>query len=175
MHNFNRTVITAIARCKNIAVCGLLISIISFNSFAELQFNKDIRPILSDKCFHCHGPDKADRKAGLRLDTAEGLVTDLGGYAAIVPGNPEASAVYKRITHSDPEERMPPAHMHKDLTEQEIATIYQWIKEGATYQNHWSFEPIAKPSLPQPSAAGPKIAIDFSACEFWNTEDNRAL
>ncbi|MGJ8681534.1 DUF1553 domain-containing protein [Paraglaciecola sp.] len=124
-------------------------TLLSFKVFAELKFNNDIRPILSDKCFHCHGPDKADRKAGLRLDTADGLLTDLGGYFAIVPGNPEDSAVYKRITHSDPEERMPPEHMHKDLTEAEKNTIKQWIKEGASYQNHWSFEPIIQESIPK--------------------------
>ena len=70
---------------------------------AEVKFNQHIRPILSDKCFHCHGPDKADREADLRLDTADGILTDLGGYFAIVPKKPEESEVYKRITHADPD------------------------------------------------------------------------
>ncbi len=121
---------------------------VSFAADAEIQFNKDIRPILSDNCFHCHGPDKDDRKANLRLDTAEGLLTDLGGHFAVVPGNPEKSEVYKRITHKNPEERMPPKSMHKVLSEQEISTIYAWIKQGAQWQNHWSFEPIADVPIP---------------------------
>ena len=116
---------------------------------AEVKFNQDIRPILSDKCFHCHGPDEADREANLRLDTPDGILTDLGGYFAIVPNNPEASEVYKRIIHPDPDERMPPLSMHKNLSEAEIALIKQWIAEGATWQDHWSFEPISQEQAPQ--------------------------
>lgn len=133
----------------------------SFIAKADIQFNKDIRPILSDKCFHCHGPDKDDRKANLRLDTAQGLITDLGGYFAIVPGEPEKSEVYKRITHRNPEERMPPKSMHKVLSDDEKATIYEWIKQGAQWQNHWSFEPIADVQVPQiKQTSWAKTAID---------------
>ena len=128
---------------------------------AEVTFNQDVRPILSDKCFHCHGPDSADREAGVRLDTAEGLLTDLGGYFAIVPGKPEKSEVYKRITHQDPEERMPPPKAHKTLTEGEKKLIYDWIKGGAEWQGHWAFEPISKPETPEVSNKNwPQTPID---------------
>lgn len=116
---------------------------------AEVKFNQHIRPILSDKCFHCHGPDKADREADLRLDTAEGILSDLGGYFAIVPKKPEESEVYKRITHADPDERMPPLSIHKTLSKEEIALIEQWIEEGAMWQDHWSYEPISQEQAPK--------------------------
>jgi mono/diheme cytochrome c family protein len=124
-----------------------LLIIASATSYAQVQFNRDIRPILSDNCFHCHGPDKDDRKADLRLDTAAGIVQDLGGYQAVVPGNAEKSELYKRIIHSDPEEKMPPKESHKHLTPSQIELLAQWIKEGAHWEEHWSFEPIKKPEL----------------------------
>ncbi|MEO1843128.1 MAG: c-type cytochrome domain-containing protein, partial [Akkermansiaceae bacterium] len=74
----------------------------------EVQFNRDIRPILSNKCFFCHGPDEKKRKAGLRLDLREGALADLGDYAAIVPGKPEESEILSRVAHRDPDEVMPP-------------------------------------------------------------------
>lgn len=136
-------------RCnRSTWLLGGFICLTSMTSMAKIGFNESIRPILSDKCFHCHGPDSGTREAGLRLDTAEGLMTDLGGYFAIVPGDPDNSEVYKRIAHQDPEERMPPAQSHKTISEQERQQIYQWIKEGAEWQGHWAFEPITSPSLP---------------------------
>ena len=81
----------------------------------ELDFNRDIRPILSDKCFSCHGPDAHERKADLRFDTREGAMADLGGYAAIVPGNAEKSEFVARIVTDDPDDLMPPEDSHKKL------------------------------------------------------------
>jgi Protein of unknown function (DUF1553)/Protein of unknown function (DUF1549)/Planctomycete cytochrome C/Concanavalin A-like lectin/glucanases superfamily len=134
-----RTVVIGLARC-------LLLSV-ALQSQAQVQFNRDIRPILSDNCFHCHGPDKDDREADLRLDTAAGIVKDLGGYQAVVPGDAQKSELYQRIIHIDPEQRMPPQEAHKHLTDQQVQLLEQWIREGAPWEEHWAFEPIKKPLL----------------------------
>ena len=115
---------------------------------AKVEFNQHIRPILSDNCFKCHGPDEEAREADLRLDTPEGIVADLGGYRAVSPGDLAGSELYKRITHEDPDERMPPEESHKTLTEKQIQLLTQWIREGAEWQQHWSFEPLLRPTLP---------------------------
>ena len=81
----------------------------------EIRFERDIRPILSDNCFQCHGPDAKKRKAELRLDLEEGALSDIGGYAAVVPGNPAKSELLKRITSKNPEERMPPPDSQRKL------------------------------------------------------------
>ena len=96
-----------------------------FAAAAEIDFNLEIRPILSNKCFHCHGFDGKKRKAKLRLDTFEGATRDLGGYAAIVPGKPEQSELMKRVEHHDPDERMPPEESGRTLQSAEIAKLRQ--------------------------------------------------
>lgn len=115
----------------------------------EISFDRDIRPILSDKCFHCHGPDEKHRSADLRLDTLEGATRDLGGYAAIVPGDLEASELVYRITTDDPDEVMPTPKSHLKLTEKEKQLLKEWVKSGAEYEGHWSFEPVEKPEVPE--------------------------
>ncbi len=111
-----------------------------------IEFNKDIRPIFSDHCFSCHGPDKRARKADLRLDTYEGAIRDLGGYSAIIPGDPDKSELLLRTMHSDPEELMPPPKSKiSKLDSEQIRLLKQWIKEGANYQRHWAFSPITNP------------------------------
>lgn len=100
-----------------------------------LSFNRDIRPILSDKCFHCHGPDKATREADLRLDTREGALEN----EAIVPGDVKASEVYWRVISDDEDELMPPPEVNKQLTEAEKKTLQKWIEQGAEYEAHWSY------------------------------------
>ncbi|MFT5524981.1 MAG: mono/diheme cytochrome c family protein, partial [Pirellulaceae bacterium] len=115
---------------------------------AKVDFNRDIRPILSDKCFHCHGPDESNREADLRLDSLEGLQADLGGHVAVVPGDVKASALIARINHADPEERMPPADSGRSLTRQQIELITSWVQQGAVWQKHWSFKPPVRPELP---------------------------
>src|SRR5437763_9896715 len=92
---------------------------------APIQFNRDVRPILSDACFQCHGPDKAKRKAKLHFDTEE------GARAALMPGKPDASELIKRITSTDKSKRMPPPSAAITLTTKQIDTLMQWIKEGA--------------------------------------------
>src|SRR5690348_18393805 len=92
---------------------------------ATVEFNRDIRPILSDKCYTCHGPDKANRKSKLRFDTEAGAKQDLGGHFAIVPGDPAASEMIRRITASNPAMRMPPVWSTYRLNDREIALIRQ--------------------------------------------------
>ena len=115
----------------------------------KVEFNQHIRPILSNNCFACHGPDEEAREADLRLDTAEGILSDLGGYQAVVPGDLQNSELYQRIIQSDIVERMPPEEANKTLTDEEIDLLAQWIREGAEYQQHWSFEPIVKTEPPE--------------------------
>jgi hypothetical protein len=104
-----------------------------------LDFNRDVRPILSDKCFKCHGPDANHREAGLRFDTEAGAKVDLGGYYAIVPGDVEASELIARITATDVDSRMPPQDSGKELTLDEIATLRVWIEQGAQWSSHWAY------------------------------------
>ncbi|MBL49624.1 MAG: hypothetical protein CMP28_11815 [Roseibacillus sp.] len=110
-----------------------------------LQFNRDIRPILSENCFSCHGFDAKERKAKLRLDVAAGAFRkDGSGLAAIVPGRPEESLVWELINTTDPDEIMPPPGSHKKLEASEKALLKRWIEEGASYQKHWAFEAPVK-------------------------------
>ena len=119
------------------------------------DFNRDIRPILSNNCFQCHGPDEKERKGGehgLRLDTAEGAAADLGGYPAIVPGKPEKSELVRRITTDDKDDHMPPAKTGKKLTAREIGLLREWIKGGGKYSKHWAYEPPSRPAVPDVAA-----------------------
>ncbi|MEN9675577.1 MAG: hypothetical protein RIS76_1473 [Verrucomicrobiota bacterium] len=126
-----------------------LILTLSLVSGAELQFNSDIRPVLSDNCLSCHGPDPGSRKVGLRLDTREGLFGKTKNEGAVVvPGKPEESALWKRIVHTDPEELMPPPESHKELKPEQRQMFRQWIEQGAVWQPHWSFLPPVRPALP---------------------------
>lgn len=124
----------------------------------EVSFNRDIRPILSQKCFQCHGPDAKTRKAKLRLDDRTAALVDRGGYAAIVPGKAASSAVMTRVLSDDPNERMPPAKLEKPLTEREARLLRAWIDQGAKYETHWAFAPLVKPLTPK--ATGFANAID---------------
>jgi hypothetical protein len=120
-----------------------------------LGFNRDIRPILSDKCFACHGFDAKQRQSELRLDVAEGAYrAGASGVVAVKPGDVDGSEVWRRINSSDPATQMPPPESHKRLTERERETIRQWIQQGGRYQKHWAFEPPTRPFVPiGPSAS----------------------
>ena len=111
---------------------------------AKLQYNRDIRPILVDACFTCHGPDSVSRKADLRLDQRGSAIE----MEAIVPGNPNESEMIRRILSTDPEEAMPPPETKKTLTEAQQQKLSRWIQEGAEYELHWSFIPPTRPELP---------------------------
>jgi len=116
------------------------------------NYNRDIRPILSDNCFHCHGPDNATREKGLRLDTQEGLfsVTE-DGDPVITTGKPMESALFLRMIEKDIDMRMPPQDSHKHLTDEQIDLFKQWIVAGAQWEKHWSFTKIKKSPLPKVS------------------------
>jgi len=113
------------------------------------RYDRDVRPILADRCFSCHGPDAKKRQAELRLDLRENALAPHPDGIAIVPGKPEESELVRRITHRDASERMPPANSGKrPLSEAEKELLTRWVEEGAVYEPHWSFVPPARPELP---------------------------
>ena len=118
---------------------------------ADLDFNRDVRPILSNACFRCHGPDPEHREGGLRLDTFEDATADRSGSPAIKPGEPDGSEMVRRMTSSDPDSVMPPPDSGLILKPEQIALFREWIRQGARYQPHWAFSPI----VPAGGAAGP--------------------
>ncbi len=113
-----------------------------------IDFNAQIAPILSDRCFHCHGPDAVDQESNFQADTKENLFADLGGYSAVVPGDLNASEIHKRIRSVDPDVQMPPPRSQRSLTEAEKSLLDRWIEQGAPYQGHWSFELPIRPVIP---------------------------
>jgi len=120
----------------------------------EVSFNRDVRPILAGKCFHCHGPDAPTRKAELRLDTADGVFN--GKTPVVVPGKPGESPLVQRIFSADESEVMPPPESKRSLTPQQKETLKRWVEQGAKYQKHWAFEPIDKAAAPDvPGTAHP--------------------
>jgi hypothetical protein len=134
---------------------GLLLSLLLATRAAgqqPIEFNRHIRPILSDKCFGCHGPDDEHREADLRLDQRETATRAVDGNQAIVPHHPEQSLVVMRIESEDEYERMPPADSGKSLSKEQIALLRQWIAQGASYEQHWSYIPPRRPAVPQVAA-----------------------
>ena len=125
----------------------------SLPASAEVNYNRDVRPILSENCFACHGLDKKHRKAGLRLDSREDAVSDRDGIQAIAPGDLEKSESWARITSTDPDDLMPPPDSHKSLTGEEKSIIRKWIESGAQYQGHWSFKAPQKQEIPEVDGA----------------------
>ena len=115
---------------------------------ASINYNLDIRPILADNCFACHGPDAKTRQADLRLDTKAGAFSEPSGYPVIVPGKPEESELHLRIVSEDETYRMPPSDFNKTLTPEQIEAVTQWIREGAQWEEHWAFTPLAQPMSP---------------------------
>jgi len=125
-------------------------------SAAEVDFQRDVRPILSENCFACHGFDKAAREADLRLDLRRGAIGDEGGIAAIVPHKPNESELVARILSDDPDLLMPPEDSGKQLTSEQTKLLRRWIEQGAPYDAHWAFEPPASKSPPEvPGASHP--------------------
>ena len=114
----------------------------------KVDFNRDVRPILSENCFYCHGPDASHRKAKLRLDLRDSALAK----EAFIPGKPEESELSKRLDAEDPEERMPPADSHKKLDERQKAVLRKWIAQGAEYRQHWAYEAPVRPAAPADSA-----------------------
>jgi mono/diheme cytochrome c family protein len=143
----------------------LLFPVTAVAAEPPVDFNRDIRGILSNNCLQCHGPDEQERKGGtdgLRLDLRDDALADLGGYAAIVPGDPAKSALWERITSADPDLRMPPPGSGKKLSARERELVRRWIEGGANYARHWSYEPPVRPPVPQvANAAWPRTPVDF--------------
>ena len=138
---------------------------ISTAGFAQdrVDFNRDIRPILSNRCFTCHGPDEEQLQADLRLDTLAGATRVLDGHAAVVPGSPEKSELLRRVISKDNDERMPPVDGGDPLTAEEIDLLRRWIKEGANYAKHWSYE---KPAQVTPPAVQNNAAVRNAIDQF---------
>ncbi len=135
---------------------------------ASVSFNRDIRPIFSDTCFRCHGPDKNARKAGLRLDIREeALRKTKSGIMPIVPGKPEESEIVRRIYATAQYEVMPPPDAHKELSAQQKETIKRWVAEGAQYEGHWAYQPIKRPIVP--TIQNPKSKIQNPIDAFIQT------
>ena len=132
-------------------------------SNAKADFNRDIRPIFSEHCYTCHGPDEQKRKAGLRLDIKEDAFKELkSGNHALVPGDLAKSALVARISSTDPEEVMPPPKHKKPLKPEEVVLLKQWVQEGAQWKKHWSFIPPERPELPAvKDRKWPRNAIDY--------------
>jgi hypothetical protein len=116
---------------------------------ADVDFGRDVLPILSDACFHCHGPDAAKRKANLRFDTKQGAFRLRKGKGVIVPGKSDQSELVRRISSQDADEQMPPPDSNRKLTPQQIALLRRWVDEGARWGQHWAFVPPRRPAVPQ--------------------------
>ncbi|MCA8951894.1 MAG: PSD1 domain-containing protein, partial [Planctomycetes bacterium] len=126
-----------------------------------VRYGRDIRPLLADRCFRCHGPDANTREADLRLDRRDDALAPRDGGAAIVPGSPLRSLLYQRICSADPDERMPPAHAQKPvLTTEQIGLIERWIEAGAPYEEHWAFVPPERPAVPAAGDGWARNPID---------------
>jgi hypothetical protein len=133
-------------------VCSIVLAAARGVAAEDVSFTRDIKGILSNRCIRCHGPDPEDRRGGgadgLRLDTFAGATADLGGYAAIVPGDADASVLLDRITATDPAVVMPPPEAASPLPPTEIDLLRRWISAGGQYEPHWSYVPVKRPSVP---------------------------
>ncbi len=134
-------------RSSLLACLALVFVTANANAAAPISFNRDIRPILADKCYACHGPDKNQRKANLHFDTEEAALADLGGRRAIVPGKIDESELVRHITATD-STRMPPEKSGKKLTTQQIDLLTRWIEQGAKWEKHWSLIAPSRPEAP---------------------------
>ena len=143
-----------------------------------VTFNGDIRPIFSDKCYTCHGPDTANRKTKLLFEIESGAKIQLAGKRmAIVPGDPSNSEVYRRVVSDDPVVRMPPDYMGREkLTDREIKLIGRWIEQGAQWERHWSLIPPLKPATPTAHETGwARNPVDNFVLETFGVRRSEAL
>lgn len=135
-----------------------LLTLLTFSSLAgaaPIDFSRQIRPILSENCFFCHGPDEKKREAGLRLDDEKAAKSDNDGVIAVVPGSPEKSALIERILSTNPDEVMPPPKLHKTIPSAQVELLKQWIREGAPWGGHWSYEKVVRPAVPKHGFSNP--------------------
>ena len=127
-----------------------VVALSRFAAAEPVNFSREVLPVLSDRCFYCHGPDEKHRKADLRLDDEPAAKAVGKNGAAIVPGAPEKSLIIQRMLSKDPDELMPPPEAHKDLNPAQIATLQRWIAEGAPWGKHWAFTPLLRPVVKEP-------------------------
>ena len=167
---------TLLAGFLTFALCAA-----SANGAEKLRYNRDVRPLLSDKCFHCHGPDKNKRDSGLRLDVREDAIANRDGIHAIVPGKPEESEIIVRISTTDADDHMPPAKAKlESFTPAEIAMLKRWIAEGAEYEPHWAFIPLkpiaaAKPGEDSPIDTGVSTGLSQRGLKLQPEADRNTL
>src|SRR4051794_2071802 len=156
-----------------------LFSLLTFSLFVAtaaaaekpLSFNRDIRPILSENCFQCHGFDEKARQAELRLDTADSALAKHDDVTPIVPTHPEQSELWRRVTTDDESEVMPPPDSHRQLKPAQKELLKRWIEQGAKYEKHWSFIPPVKAPLPEVSEKDwPRNEIDGFILERLEAE-----
>lgn len=135
-------------------LCLSSLTALGAGAAGKVDFSKDVLPILSDKCFHCHGPDDAGRKAKLRLDTQEGAFRVKDGVANIVKGKPDQSEIISRVFSKDEDDLMPPPSSHRTLTEEQKQTLKRWVEQGAPWGKHWAFAEVAKVTPPKVKNTG---------------------
>ena len=142
--------------------CGSVQPVAAEGPTVPIDYLRDIRPILSDACYACHGPDETSREADLRLDQLQAVIADTSAtQAVIVAGDPQQSELVRRITSDDPDEVMPPAASGKALTSEQVTLLCRWIEQGATWKEHWSFVKPRRNELPHVrEPAWPRNAID---------------
>src|SRR5215813_2310433 len=135
------------------ALCGVAAGICTLTAAAaappdRISFNRDVRPIMSDTCFRCHGPDRNARKADMRLDLRdEATKPTRSGRTPIVPGDADRSEIVARVFSTGPSV-MPPKYAHKELTQAQKDVIRRWVAEGAVYEGHWAYQPVRRPPVP---------------------------
>ena len=143
----------SIHRLGGVAVAGVaarLAATLPARAADQIQFNRDVRPILADTCFACHGPDANHRKAGLRFDTKEGFFEKTPKHEpTVVPGQLAKSELWLRITTTNLDDKMPPADSHKSLKPEQIETLRKWILAGAPWEGHWAFNKPERPVVPK--------------------------
>lgn len=162
--------VSGFSRLKGL--CVLLLAAPGLSAADPVDFNRQVRPVLSDLCFRCHGPDVNERQAGLRLDTAEGARSMLeSGHAAVIPGNSASSTLIQRLLSTDPDVVMPPPSTGKAATPQQIEVLKNWIDQGAEYRGHWSF---IRPELPPVPAVPADLAVRNPIDNFLATSALRA-
>ncbi|MBM3826620.1 MAG: DUF1553 domain-containing protein [Verrucomicrobia bacterium] len=138
----------------------LLLSFVSLEAAdRKVSFSREIRPILSENCIACHGPDDKGRKGELRLDDEQDAKRDRDGERVIVPGDPEKSLLIARILSKDPDEVMPPPKQHKTIPAAQVELLRTWIRQGAPWGRHWAYEPVVRPSVPKNGEANPVDAL----------------
>ena len=155
-----------ISKCRRLLAILALILCSANLIYAKIDFNRQIRPILSDKCFKCHGPDAKNQKSDFRLDTLEHAIKEHNGFVGLTPGSLEDSEIHWRIHTDDEIELMPPPESKHPLTEEEKKLLDQWIMEGGKYDKHWSFQNLPQTiKIPQSNHPNPLNPIDHFIAE----------